>query len=70
MGCIFVLVELTKGMNSGSLTISGRVAKSISCNNTKNGSISVLGVELRANFPIDECKIKNFICHKLRGLCI
>ena len=28
------------------------------------------GVELWANFPIDACKIKNFICHKLRGLCI
>ena len=46
------------------------VANSISYNDTENGSISVFGVELWANFPIDGCKMKKFICHKLWSLAM
>ena len=69
-GCIFAILELTKGTNSDSLTISGSGGQEHIMQQYKEWEYFSFGVELWANFPIDACKIKNFICHMLKGLCI
>ena len=58
MGCIFVILELTKGMNSGSLTISGRGQEHI-MQQYKEWENFCFGVELCANFLIDAYKSKS-----------
>ena len=69
-GCIFAISELTKGTNSGGLTISGRGRQEHIMQKYKEWEYFSFGVELWANFPIGACKVKHFICHTLRGLCI
>ena len=65
---IFEFLEFSKGTNSGSMTISGRVGQEHIMQQYKDWEYFSFGVELWANFPINACKLKNFISHKLRGL--
>ena len=64
-GCIYATLELTKAMNSGSMTISGRGGQKHIMQQYKEWEYFSFGVELWANFSIDACKIENSICHKL-----
>ena len=62
--------KLTKGMNSGSPTISGRGGQEHIMQQYKEWEYFSFGVELWADFPINAHKIEKFISHKLRGLFI
>ena len=55
-GCIFVILELTKGTNSGSLTISGRGGQEHIMQQYKEWEYFSFGVESWDDFPINACK--------------
>ena len=69
-GCIFAVLEFTKGTNSGSLTSSCRGGQEHIMQQFKEWEYFSFGVKLWANFPINACKTENFISHTLGGLFI
>ena len=67
-GGIFEVLEISKGTNSCDLTISGREWPT-----AYRATIQKMGVFqwwIRANSPINACKIKIFIGHKLGALFV
>ena len=63
---IFEILEFTKGTNSGDLTISGR-GLSTAYHATMQ-KIRVFQLWVKADFPINACKIEKFVSHTGRAL--